>query len=347
MSNPYVPLHLIGDSTGNNGTEFDLRRFSQGRIVKRIGVHFDPKTCLRGISISYENGEQATTGTLQGSYSEITLEPGETIRRASLWGNGVGTRTGRIWFETDGGRTFNAGRDTTGQDEFPITVGSGILAGFVGYSGVDIFLLGFVFIKPVRSTEITNVEYILPSGDNIVPHALVSDARFSNDQSSGTITWDFSNSVQRTSSVTFTSSVTLEFSMSLSVSAGVPGIASVESGFSWRVGATQTWSRTNETVVTFAWNLGGSLQPGEEVTCSATCQYGSASVPYTANVRHVFTDNHAISYTDSGTLESAEYAFAVATSRTGRIRGGVHELQESEDADAVVALGDSGIKSRL
>ena len=346
MSNPYSPVRSIGDTTGNNGTQFDLRRFEQGRIVKRIGVHYDPRTCLRGISISYENGERATTGTLQGSYNEITLNPGETITRASLWGNGVGTRTGRIRFETDGGRTFNAGRDTTGQDEFPITVGSGILAGFTGRSGVDIFILGFVFIKPVRSTEITNVRYTLPSGGNIVPHALVSEARFSNNQSSP-ITWDFINSVERTNSVTFTSSVTLEFGVSVSVSAGVPGIVSVESGYSWGVGATREWSRTNETTVTFTWSLGGSLQPGEEVTCNAICQYGSASVPYTANVRHVFQDNHAISYTDRGTLENAEYAFAEATARTGRIGAGVHELQESEDADAVVALGDSGIKPRL
>ena len=106
-SGPFArPIRVIGDHLGTSGTQFDFTRFDQGRIVKRIGVHYNPSTCLRGISISYENGDTRTTGALQNSYNEITLEPGETIRRASLWGNGRGTRTGRIWLETDRGRTL-------------------------------------------------------------------------------------------------------------------------------------------------------------------------------------------------------------------------------------------------
>ena len=105
--------------------------------------------------------------------------------------------------------------------------------------------------------------------------------------------------------------------------------------------------RTNETTRTFSWSLGGTLEPGEEVTCTATCQYGSADLEYTADVRHVFNDGQNLRYVDHGTLENAEYSFADVASRTGRSVHVVHELQESKDADAVVALGDSGIKPRL
>lgn len=345
---PFVrPFRIIGDHLGTNGTGFSLCRFDQGRIVKRIGVHYNPRTCLRGISIYYENGDHEFTGTAQNNYDEIILQPGEKITRASLWGNGVGTRTGRIRFETDRGRTFNAGRDTTGQDEFPINVGSGILAGFVGRSGTDIYILGFVFIIPVRSTLISNVIFALPSRDNIVPHILVHETPFTNNQTDRDLHWDFSNAVERTNSVSFSSSVTLEFGASLTVSAGIPGIVSVESGYSWGVGTTRTWERTNENRVTFTWSLTGTLGPGEQVICTAICQFGRANVSYTADVRHVFTDGQEWSYSDHGILENAEYAFAEASARTGRIGDRVHEVQESKEADAVVAVGNSAVKPRL
>ena len=345
---PFVrPWRIIGDHLGTNGTGFSLSQFDQGRIVKRIGVHYNPRTCLRGIAISYENGDRDFTGTAQNNYAEITLQPGETITRASLWGNGVGTRTGRIWFETDRGRTFNAGRDTTGQDEFPINVGSGILAGFVGRSGTDIYILGFAFIIPVRSTTISNVRFGLPSGDSIVPHVLVHETPFTNNQTDRDLDWDFSNEVERTNSVTFSSSVTLEFGASLSVSAGIPAIVSVEGGYSWGISGTTTWQRTTETTVRFRWSLNGTLGPGEQVICTAICQFGRANVKYTADVSHVFTDGQVWSYSDRGTLENAEYAFAEASARTGRIGDRVHEVQESKEADAVVAVGNSAIKPRL
>lgn len=344
---PFVrPFHMVGDHLGNNGTGFSLCRFDQGRIVKRIGVHYNPRTCLRGISISYENGDRESTGTAQNNYEEITLQPGEKIARASLWGNGVGTRTGRIWFQTDRDRIFNAGRDTTGQDEFPINVGSGILAGFVGRSGTDIFILGFTFIIPVRETLISNVRFALPSGDNIVPHVLVHETPFTNNTNSD-LNWDFSNEVERTNSVTFSSSVTLEFGGSLSVSAGIPAIVSVESGYSWGVSRTSTWESTTETTVRFRWSLSGTLNPGEQVICTAVCQFGRANVTYTADVKHVFAGGQEWSYSDRGTLENAEYAFAEASARTGRIGDRVHEVQESKEADAVVAAENSAVKPRL
>ncbi|KAM0794910.1 hypothetical protein BDR22DRAFT_873463 [Usnea florida] len=118
-------------------------------------------------------------------------------------------------------------------------------------------------------------------------------------------------------------------------------------GFPGGVGTTQTWRmRINETTKTSSWSLGGTLEPWEEVTSTTTCQYGSADLEYTADVRHVFNDGQDLSYVDRGTLENAEYHFAEVTSRTGRSGHMVLELQESKDADAVVALEDSGIKPR-
>lgn len=341
---PYVvPQHFIGDHQGSNGTGFAMGRFSNGHVVKRIGVHYNPSTHLRGISITYSDDHRESTGTAAGNYAEIILRPGEKIVAASLWGNGVGTRTGRIRFETDQNRSFNAGRDTSGQDEFPINVGSGILAGFRGRSGTDIFILAFVFILPVSRTVISNVRYTVPSRG--ISSETLQEVTYRNDHASGDVNWDFSNSVTRINTVAFSSSVTAEFSASLTISAGVPGIVDVSSGYTWGVGTTSTWTRTNETQVVLVWGLSGTLAPGERILCRATCQYGKADVDYTADVQHTFPDGQLWSYTDRGVLDSAQYAFANATALPAPNVQRIHELDENTDDDVVI--GKPSVRPRL
>ena len=339
---PFVPPHQIGEHQGNSGTRFTLNRFSSGHIVKRIGVHFST-TNLRGLNISYSDGTRQTTGALQGSYAEITLQPAEVVTRASIWGEGQGRRTGRIWLETSRGQTLNAGRNTAGQDEFPINVGSGILAGFLGRSSTEIWILGFLFILPVTRTLISNVRFTLPAGDTIGSQ-LFREATYENVGTSGDINWDFSNSVTRTNSVSFSSSATVEFGSSISITAGIPAIAQVESSFSWSVSATATWQRTNETQLTFGWGLSGSLAPGDTVQGRALCQHGQADLEYTATVRHEFASHNPITYTDRGVLECSEYAFATASARPGKIRGHVQELEDNKNQELAA---EKQIKSRL
>ena len=307
----YVPGYAIG---GGGGSGFIICEFDASKVVRKVGVNYSSKY-LRGIRVNYNDDTRSVQiGSASDSYKEITLQPAERITSASLWGNGVGTRCGRIRFSTDKGQTLDAGKNTSGQTEYPIDVGSGILAGFCGRASADIDALSFVILKPVASVVLSNVSYTAPPPNTIRPVNLTNDVTYTNG-GSVPVDFDFSNSVQRTNTCTFTSEATMTFGMSVTVSAGIPEIAQVETGFNWEVSETHSRSVSTSESVTLSWGLRGTLQPGQRVVCSATCQYGTADVSYSARVTINFKSGASKSYTERGLMQNTQYAFATASVR--------------------------------
>lgn len=95
---PFVPGTAVG---GGGGTGFQATAIFQGNMVRTVGVYFNQEG-VRGLRLTYTDASKsATFGSADQSYSELTFEKGETIVSASLWGNGRGTRTGRIRFTTN------------------------------------------------------------------------------------------------------------------------------------------------------------------------------------------------------------------------------------------------------
>lgn len=305
-----------------------------GKVVKKLGVHYDGGWCLKGIQVTYnDNTVSARAGTANNSYKEITLAPGERITSASLWGNGIGTRTGRIRFETDKGHIFDAGKDTSGQTEYPMDVGSGILAGFAGRAGGEMDCLSFIFLRLIESVEITNVKYDTPPSDTIHPTSLTNETKYSNLQGREPITWQFANKVERTEVSSFTSETTMTFGMGVKVTAGVPEIASAELETHWEIGVTQSTTASSSTTAVLEWGLSGVLQPGQEVVCQATAQYGNADIKYSATVTLRFVDGAVKTYNERGVLHNTRWAFTTATHRLLGLTEGEEE-KKLEDKPA-------------
>src|SRR5262245_52501423 len=82
---------------GNGGHPFTLVA-ETGTVVEKIRVYRknEGRRFLRGIRVFYSDGAEAFTGQEQDEYSEFSFEDGERITSMTLWGNGIGTRTGRI-----------------------------------------------------------------------------------------------------------------------------------------------------------------------------------------------------------------------------------------------------------
>lgn len=302
---PWVPPHWIG---GSGGEPFIVFEGSQGKVVRTIRVHYNSNH-LRGLRVTYHDGTQSTqVGWAANSFDEITLQPGEIITEASLWGNAIGTRTGRIRIGTNRGNTLDVGNKTV-RDEFPVNVGSGLLAGFSGRAAADIGLLSFIFLNPVRNVEITDVNYKeLPPNSAISQH-LLHKAVFEN-PTSGDEEWDSSNSTSRSNITQFTEA-SFSSGMSASIAAGVPLIVEAQAEYQWEMGVSQTWRESTITQVVLQWRLSGILAPGKAVTTIATCQTGIANVQYTCLVTITTTEGNLV-YSSTGTLRSVQYDFANA-----------------------------------
>ena len=309
---PYVAGNAVG---GGGGHTFIQCEADRGVLVKKIGVYYD-SSWLQAIEVTYTDGTKAATaGKPSGSYAELIFEPGETVISASLWGNGVGTRTGRIRIKTKKGQTLDVGRNTSGQNEYAMDVGSGFVAGFAGRCGSDIDALSFVFLLPVKKVEMKDVKYTQPPPRTAIrPTNLTSTTYQCDSNKAGGLDWNFTNSVQRTNAYSFTSQTSQEFGVKVEVTAGIPEIASVTGGFEWKIGESQSqeWSNTEST--TLSWSLSGHLGPGESCKCSATCQFGNADVEFSCKVKITFLDDdQVLQYAEKGVLRNAQYAFATAT----------------------------------
>lgn len=151
-------LNVVG---GSGGKEVQLIGRG-GTFVKKIRVYKNKVAStksLRGIDVTFTDDENEKAGALNEDGIDFFFEPGEKVKAMTLWGNGKGTRTGRIWLETSKGRTFDYGMNTKGQNSYATDVGSGLLIGFMGRFDAEINCLAAVSLKPIETLYVDNIKY--------------------------------------------------------------------------------------------------------------------------------------------------------------------------------------------
>lgn len=154
-----IPFEDVGGQSGSGGNiDWSL---GLGVLVRSITVWWKYDDLgIHGIRFSFWNGKDTDVrGQSQGNKSILNLAQNETITKCSLWGNGPGTNCGRIRLQTSLGQDFNVGKDVSGQDEYQMSVWSGIMIGGYGKSGVNVDYLGFYFIGEVQSCKIANTVF--------------------------------------------------------------------------------------------------------------------------------------------------------------------------------------------
>ncbi|XP_038838271.1 aerolysin-like protein [Salvelinus namaycush] len=148
-------LHLIG---GQGGSSFHFHGMDNGATLKKIGVAVEGSQ-VKAVRAELTDGKVATFGD-ENTFNEFEFNLGERITKLSLWDNGAGTFLGAIKFTTSENRQFF--EKTTSWPlitEYTVDVGSGICLVLEGRSGLAVERMGFLFINPIKSSVLTNMEY--------------------------------------------------------------------------------------------------------------------------------------------------------------------------------------------
>ncbi|TBU28212.1 hypothetical protein BD309DRAFT_869954 [Dichomitus squalens] len=289
-------------------------------IVKGLEVWYNSNFLL-GVQVTFSDDSRTSVfGQPSDSHASITFVPGERITELTLWGNGQGTRTGRIRLTTSAGQTFDVGKNTSGQKAYPAGLGSGILVGFVGRSGAAIDMLGPVFLNgSVQSISISNVVYTPPltgSNTGISRQDLDKIHYYNPPTAKRNLPWKFNNEVKRTQTTTFTQSTTSTYGLTVSteVSAELFGVGGkIGVGYSWEATNTQETSTSTSFEKTVGWEISGELQPGEGITATSFCQQGVGHANYTATVTLLLSDGTVSTYQEPGQFNTVVYTEAEVT----------------------------------
>ena len=232
----------------------------------------------------------------------------------TLWGNGIGTRTGRIRLTTNKGQTLDVGKDTSGQTPYDMAIGSGVLVGMVGRSGGDIDQLGAMFLRSaITHVAISNVVYNpdLAGTDKGIENVALDQAEYSNPaDSTKPVNWEFGGKTSRSQSTSYsqTSGDTFGLSVGVEVSAEPFGIgAKVTGGFEWKHEASQTTTTTTSNEIELTWGLSGTLDPGESCICTALVQRGEGRTNYSATVTVKLADGTTNTFKESGIFQNIVY----------------------------------------
>ena len=316
---------------GHGGAEFTECKTDKGLLVKKLGVWYDDDA-LQAIQVTYTDDSVGPVyGTSHKSYSDITFAPNEIVTKASLWGDGHGNRSGHIQLVTNQNQHFDVGKKVKGQDEYPIQIGSGILAGVCGRKGAEIDMLALIFLRPIDSIQISDLEFgALPTGPQ-GPQSKILDTTTQYNTTKSNMTWTFANALQKTNTKTISSTTTNTFGVKvtvgvkLSAEVKIPVLkADAEVDESTEVAWSISWAKMEQTAttdqITLTWSISGTMAAGDEpVTCTASAVYGENEFPYTSKTTLSFVNPTAsLSYTENGIFKTQQWVNATAKAENSK-----------------------------
>jgi hypothetical protein len=235
-----------------------------------------------------------------------------------LGGNGIGTRTGHLSFSTSNGNRFSVG---TLHTPYISQADNGFFTGIFGQSGTDIDHMSLAVMKRVRSSRLESLRYPTLSSHTAGLTPQIYRTSWCNDGNlvqSQTATFMQSVGTSRTWSV----GVSMMVGASVTVSGGFPGIVNVSSTFKWEVTATSTYSSTTETVRSQTMNFPINVEPRSRISASFQWWDSQINVPYTAVLRHTFTDGASYGFPVSDTYDGAYITESHSSTQTTYLTAG-------------------------
>jgi len=269
-------LHFVG---GDGGDDFSFIA-EDGVTVDTIRVY--KKSNLVGLRVIFSDGREEKIGNTDSQSQEYKFNAArsEHITAMSLWGNGVGTRTGRIKFETSTGGVFDFGQDTSGQSEFPIDVGSGILIGLAGKAASQIDNMAAVFLRPMIKVFYDDVKYAdFDARAGLEVKSLDEQiARYEGVN----VTHTFKSDRTFESSRTFSKSFSSTLGASAKFVAGVPEVSQVEVSTSWSITDASEHAETEKWTRNVGWSVVIPMDsPDDDAQCTAKISEGKLDLEWT------------------------------------------------------------------
>jgi hypothetical protein len=301
---PYLPVAIIG---GQGGNAFNIREGDSGSILQKIWVWVGP-SMIKAVRLWFTNGKDVQFGNPSGPVKEFVFQSGELIQSMSLWGNGAGTRLGAIKFITDKNREFFPKMAEWGlKQEYPIDVGSGICVGVMGRAGSDIDSMGFIFVKPISESVMTDMVYPTLGlvGPQVSPRQVTSVPYHNNLSVPQEFKLTAEDTLVSKEFWSFTAGV--EFAYSVKVKAGIPELFEAETGYSFKVSASGTYGQENVKSKSEKWEFPIKVPANQSIIATVSIGRVDISMPYEAKVRITTTDKSQLEFNVSGVYEGVTY----------------------------------------
>ncbi|XP_021422817.2 aerolysin-like protein [Oncorhynchus mykiss] len=296
-------LHLIG---GGGGTYFEFHGMDNGATLKKIGVAVGDSQ-VKAVRAELTDGKVATFGDAN-TFNEFEFNLGERITKLSLWGNGTGTRLGAIKFKTSENREFFEKMTSWGlKTEYTIDVGSGICLGLQGRSGSDIDCMGFLFIKTIKSSVLTDMEY--PTLSLFKPQVTPEYVKSVSHQNDTPLVLEKSITYSKTLTKTSSWSVSnkIEFTLNVSVKARIPDLVELSSGFSLTVGVEQSTSLQKTETITESGTINVKIPPGKTMDVEITMGKANIDLDYRAIVKVTCMNGSQLIFPSNGIYTGVAY----------------------------------------
>ncbi|KAF2203928.1 hypothetical protein GQ43DRAFT_410520 [Delitschia confertaspora ATCC 74209] len=317
------------DDYKDHGDPFCETKYKQGVVINEIEVWANSEV-VRGIRFGYSDGTSSSThGKAEGDRNQkIQWDSAhDKVEKITVWGNGIGTRVGKIQIETLSGKKLEVGRDIKKQTPYELEVGGGIILASYGAQGFDINKIGFLVIaEPVQHVTISDVvfaddikaQYAKKQG---IESKVLYSTTFENNQKLNQ-TFSFWNTITKTieRSVTETLTTAWGTTVTMELSAEFMGIGP-SFGLQERFDITYAQAEEEKTAktTTLTWHHDGTVPVGGIVGCVAYTESGSMDSDYTSTVTvDIGLNGKKFQFKENGHLKSMGWAQAQSVCGEGK-----------------------------
>ncbi|KAF2187915.1 hypothetical protein K469DRAFT_567511 [Zopfia rhizophila CBS 207.26] len=309
---------------GSEGSDFCETKFKQGVIINGIEVWANKET-VRAVQFKYsDNTLSKVYGEADGDkHSRLEWDAAATtVDKLTMWGNGKATRLGRIYLRLSDGKELDVGKDTDGQKSYEQDRGSGVMVGAFGKSGLDINMLGILFlgskVKKVRVSEMKFDDDIqtLNSKKQGITAQVLDEATHTNKKTDSNDTFAFINEVSKRDSKKFSQSLAFTFGyhVDIEISGQVLGLgAKATAGYNWELQTTHTEETESSFERKLTWRTDTIVKPGKTIHCKAFANVGSFDGGYTSKVKVELEDARTFTFTEKGRLEAVSWSEAFSS----------------------------------
>ncbi|KAF4092499.1 hypothetical protein AMELA_G00021700 [Ameiurus melas] len=298
---------------GKGGDAFDFKGIENGTTLKKISVWVSKKK-VKGIKVWLTDEQCRLFGKAAKNVTDFTFEDGEHFSSLNLWDSGDGKHLGAIQFKTNHSREFFACVTKSNlKTEISVDVASGFCIGIKGCSELSrrssgINSLGFMFLNPIKFTELTNVEY--PTLHHEIPKVAVSEIKSMTYHNNTTETQEYRLETSRKITQTCFWSVigTQKFRFGLKVNAIIPQLVECTARFELKTGVEGTYASETieEKMELFSFPV--KVPPGKAVDVNITIGQATIDLPFNGIVKITCHNDSVLQFKTSGTFKGVIYS---------------------------------------
>lgn len=304
----FTSNYAVGGPNGNffsfnAGNPFESKSKS---VIQLIQAWYSSKNAMvRGLLLETNDGLQAMLGSKTDEPAQpIYIYPGELITSLELYYSPYAPtktdkgRCGGFQMKTSTGKVYTVG---SGDPSYSTDIGSGILVGAFGHSGLDIDCLNFALLREVKSAQIIKVTYPKLGYEELAlqPRAINS---IEYDNTDGDEKQSFVVSGSETIEISQEWSVSegIESGVSIEVTASIPFLDKASMKAQVQMEDQSSYKRSQTITKTWSYEMPINVPAGQHIQVTALLRKGNINLDYQGTMQFVLDTNKQYSYVIHG-----------------------------------------------